>query len=164
MNRGRPYGDQKALEGSEESQINNFSFSGPSFDATEEQRKSAATNNSFEIVNVKCRAPVDGLLYEPDCQWQVPRKHLTSEHMTDLALTCPLAIKADHLLCSKTGVIILLENAQKECQADPWEYELVGEMERESNKDPRNNPKYRGDIKLIVRCVPKCTENRRYVR
>ncbi len=163
MNRDRSYGDQKALEDSEERQLNHFSSSGPSFDATEDQQKSAETNRGFEIVNIKCRAPIDGLFYEQEgCQWKVARKYLTTDHVIDLALNCPLAIKADHLLCSKTGVIILLEDAQNECQADRWEYQVIGEME--SNKGPRKNSKYRGDVKLIVRRVPKFTENRRYVR
>ncbi len=162
MSRVRSYSDQKALGGSEKSEINNFSSSsGPSFQTTKEQQKSSVTDKTFETVNMKCRAPIDGLLHErPDCQWQLSRNELTPEHMTDLALNCPLAIKADHLLCCKTGDIILLEDAQKECQANPWEYELEGEVE--SNKDPRN-PKYRGNIKLIVKYVPKYTENRRYV-
>ncbi len=168
MSRVRSYSDQKALGSSEKSQINNFSSSsGPSFQAsfqtTKEQQKSSVMGKTFEIVNIKCRAPIDGLLHErTDCQWQLSRKKLTPEHMTYLALNCPFAIKADHLLCCKTGDIILLEDAQKECQANPWEYELVGEVEGESNKDPRN-PKYCGDIKLIVKSVPKYTENRRYV-
>ncbi len=163
MNGGSSYGDEKALEGSEESQMNNFpSFGWPKFDTTKEQRESSVTDRKHDIVNINCRAPVDSLLHKPDCQWQLSRKQLTPKYMMDLALNCPLAIKANYLLCIKTDVIMLLEDAQKECQADPWEYEIIGEAERESNKDPRS-PKYRGDIKLIVTCVPKCAGDRRYV-
>ncbi len=163
MSRDRSYSNQKALGGSEKSEINNISsFSGPSFQTTKEQQKPSVTDKPVETVNIKCGATVGGLYGRQDYHWQLPRNELTPEHMTNLALNCPLAIKADHLLCCKTGDIILLEDAHRECQTDPWLYELVGEVQREGNEDPRN-PKYRGDIKLIIKSVPKYTENRRYV-